>query len=91
MLQMMLHNQAQFSDRLQKVEERSFGPVQSGRSVGTLSLGRLGEARHVDPVSVSMPPGLERDEATNSARADFMRPLESIVNILQGEVCVGML
>ena len=85
MLQMMLHNQAQFSDRLQKVEERSFGSVQSGRSVGTVSLGRLGEARHVDPVSVSMPPGLERDEATNSARADFMRPLESIVNILQGE------
>ncbi|CAE7765938.1 RE2 [Symbiodinium sp. CCMP2592] len=80
LLQTMMESQAQFqaqlSERMQRVEERSFGSIHSGKSVETVSLGKF-VPQH--------PPGLQAPTTSIPSDVDVQRPLESSAVILEGK------
>ncbi|CAE7232618.1 GIP [Symbiodinium sp. CCMP2592] len=61
---------------MQRVEERSFGSIHSGKSVETVSLGKF-VPQH--------PPGLQAPTTSIPSDVDVQRPLESSAVILEGK------
>ena len=88
LLQTMLESQAQFhaqmSERMQRVEERSFGSIHSGKSVETVSLGKF-VPQQAQSADVPYPPGLQAPTTNMSSDVDVQRPLESSAVILEGK------